>query len=187
MNKNSELQKGFTLIEMIVSVGIFSVVMLVGITALLSVIDLNKKNQSLKVAVNNINLAMENMSRDIRTGTDYHCGTTGDITLPLDCSSGEDLMAFEGVSGDDSTFADQIVYRLNNGNIQRSSNGGEDFLNITASDINITNLMFYVQGAEFGDGLQPRVVIIVSGSAGSGGAAFDFNLQTTVSQRNLDL
>lgn len=185
--KDKDLQKGFTLIEMIVSVGIFSVVMLVGITALLSVIDLNKKNQSLKVAVNNINLAMENMSRDIRTGTDYHCSTTGDITLPRDCSSGADLIAFEGVGGDNSTFADQIVYRLSGEKIQRSSNGGEDFFDITAGDITVTDLMFYVQGSEFGDGLQPRVALVVAGSGGSGNSAFDFNLQTTISQRNLDL
>ena len=41
-------KKGFTLIELMVSITIFSIVMLISVGALLSIIDANRKDQSLK-------------------------------------------------------------------------------------------------------------------------------------------
>ncbi len=68
--------RGFTLVEMIVSLAIFSVVAVIAIGALLKVIDANKKAQSIQSSVTNLNFALESMSRDIRTGTDIECSTS---------------------------------------------------------------------------------------------------------------
>lgn len=67
---------GFTLVEMIVSLAIFSVVAVIAIGALLKVIDANKKAQSIQSSVTNLNFAMESMSRDLRTGTDIQCSNS---------------------------------------------------------------------------------------------------------------
>ena len=59
------------LLEMIVSVGLFSVVMTIGMVSLLNIVNANKRAQSFKIVANNLNLALESMSRDIRFGYDY--------------------------------------------------------------------------------------------------------------------
>jgi prepilin-type N-terminal cleavage/methylation domain-containing protein len=65
--------RGFTLVEMIVSLALFSVVAVIAIGALLKVIDANNKAESIQSAVTNLNFALESMSRDLRTGTSIQC------------------------------------------------------------------------------------------------------------------
>ena len=66
-------QKGFTLIEMIVSLGIFSIVAVVALGALIKIISANKKAQTLQSAMTNQNYALESMSREMRMGTNFIC------------------------------------------------------------------------------------------------------------------
>ena len=70
---------GFTLIEMMISLGIFAIVLSVSVGALLSMVSSNRKTQSLRSAMDNLNLAMEEMSRNIIQGRKYHCGETSII------------------------------------------------------------------------------------------------------------
>lgn len=84
---NLKSNKGFTLIEMIVSIAIFMIVALVAIGAFLKTIDLNAKSHTLKDAMSNINFALDSMSRELRTGTNYYCPTSpftlnSDTNLP---------------------------------------------------------------------------------------------------------
>ena len=180
---------GFTLVEMIVSVAIFSVVMLIGVGSLLSMMAANKKSQSIQLVMNNLNFAIEDITRTIRIGTAYHCGS-GDIMGPKDCVEGNSFLAFEPAGGDIDTTDDQVIYRLNNNQIEKSTKGGatNSFIAITAPEVKIEKLMFYVQGSEGGsDKRQPRVLIILSGYSGEDEKTkSNFNIQTTISQRILD-
>ncbi len=65
--------RGFTLIEIIVSLGIFAVVAVVALGALVRIITANKKAQTVQAAVTNINFALDAMSREIRVGRNYYC------------------------------------------------------------------------------------------------------------------
>lgn len=47
-------QKGFTLVEMIVAIFVFSVVMVISTGALVSIIGANRKAQSVKSVMNNV-------------------------------------------------------------------------------------------------------------------------------------
>lgn len=185
-------QKGFTLIEIMVSVALFAVVMTISVGALLSLVDANRKAQALNSIMNNLNFALENMSRNMRVGTTYHCSSTAlvpvNIDTPQDCSTGGVLVAFEKYNGDPSTLGDQVVYRFTGGHIEKSSDGGASFISITASEVVIEDMAFYVVGTTQGDTAQPRIVMTLKGSAGiSGRTITNFNLQTTISQRVLDL
>lgn len=71
----SSRQKGFTLVEIIVSIAIFIVVAIVALGALLRIIDSNQKSQGLKTSINNMNFALESMSRELRVGSSYYCLT----------------------------------------------------------------------------------------------------------------
>ncbi|MEX0652402.1 MAG: type II secretion system protein [Candidatus Paceibacterota bacterium] len=189
---NIQQKKGFTLIEIMVAVSLFAVVMTISVGSLLSLIDANRKAQALNSVINNLNFALENMSRNIRVGNTFHCTDTttvpANIDIPQDCANGGVLFAFESNSGDISDSTDQVVYRFINSRIEKSINGGATFIPITASEVTINDMRFYTVGSARGDALQPRVVMTITGTAGvNAKASTDFSLQTTISQRVLDL
>lgn len=196
------MKKGFTLIELMVSITIFSIVMLISVGALLAIVDANRKAQSLKSVMNNLNFALENMSRNIRVGTNYYCkpyqlgddppSVPSDITTTKDCSGSDGgvLFAFEGSNGDRNDQNDQIVYRLNGTSIERSTDSGSTFTAITAPEVQLTNFRFYVVGSDpltLGNTIQPRVVMTIQGKAGAGKSQTEFNVQASVSQRLIDI
>lgn len=80
---NIKDKHGFTLVEMIVSIAIFIVVALVAIGAFLKIIDSNKKSQTLKYAVNDLNFSIDSILREIRVGSNLYC-TTANYTLAAD-------------------------------------------------------------------------------------------------------
>ncbi|MBL7045236.1 MAG: type II secretion system protein [Parcubacteria group bacterium] len=194
-NKTINSKRGFSLIEMLVATALFSAVMLIGVGSLLALIDANKKAQALNSVMNNLNFAIESMSRKMRVGTTYHCEFSNNIPPPninqsKDCTGGGKLLAFEPSGGTPDDSSDQIVYRINGTRIEKSESGGTpgSFINITASEVTIDDLSFYVDGTSSSDNLQPRIVMIISGSAGvKEKIKTEFNLQTMVSQRVLDI
>lgn len=184
------MQKGFTLIELLVSVGIFTVVMVVALGALLSISEADRKAQTLKTVTNNLNFALDNMSRSIRTGNTYHCGSLSGG----DCTTGSTFFAFDANDGN------QRVYRWSSagcpntlGCVERSTDGGNNYYAITAPEVVILNpsggsgLMFYLVGSIPGDVWQPRVTITLRGYVQVTAAQrSNFDLQTTVTQRLYD-
>jgi prepilin-type N-terminal cleavage/methylation domain-containing protein len=175
-------RRAFTLVELIVSVGVFSIVMLVAVGALLSLLAANQRAQTLKVVMNNLNLAMESMVKDIRVGTIYHCGT-GNYSEPADCSNGESTFAFRPSGG---SAGDEIVYQLSGGAITRTIGSGAS-VTITSPDVTVEDIKFRVYGALFQDGEQPRVNIIIVGKAGvDEDTQTEFNIQSTATQRLID-
>src|SRR3954464_1872979 len=75
MSKHFTQQKktGYMLIEIMVSLSIFTLIAVSTTAALLAIIDANSKSQSLRSVIDNLNVAVENMARTIRIGTDYRC------------------------------------------------------------------------------------------------------------------
>ncbi len=71
---------GFTLVEMIVALGIFSVVAVVALGALTKIISANKKAQTLQASITNLNFALDSMSREMRVGKNYYCSTGTSFT-----------------------------------------------------------------------------------------------------------
>jgi len=179
--KHKTFRLGFTLIEVIVALSLFTTVMVISVSSLIGLTDAQKRSEVLRQTMDNIDFAMENISRLIRTGNTYHCGSGGVLTEPADCVTGENYIAFEGVSG--ST----IIFTIQNGQIQKSSNGGASFLGITDPNVNINTMKFYVIGSAPDDNIQPRVLIVVGGSVQvKNETPSSFHLQTTVSERLLD-
>jgi prepilin-type N-terminal cleavage/methylation domain-containing protein len=64
---------GFTLIEMIVSLGIFSMIVTMTVGALLVLISGNQQLQGEQNAMTNLAFAIDSMTREIRTGSNYYC------------------------------------------------------------------------------------------------------------------
>lgn len=181
-----KLNKGFTLIEIMVASSLFLSVMLIVSGAVLSVFDANQKSKNLRSVMDNFNLTMESMTRTIRFGTNYHsygCGAPVDITVPNDCDTPSDSISIKAEDG--ST----VTYTLSGGRIKKGASY------ITSPDVTITNLSFWVLGSApycvsscvTKNTIQPRVVILVSGYVGLRETTrSSFTLETTVSQRIFD-
>jgi prepilin-type N-terminal cleavage/methylation domain-containing protein len=182
--------RAFTLIEMMVAVSIFSIVMLISTGAISSIIEANKKAHAVKSVMTNLNFALESMSRDMRVGSGYSCG--GDAGSGANCPTGGDSFSFyanRDVNGSGTVNEfDTVTYTKVGSRIEKQlfmnegSNGSFVSSPITASEIQVTNMKFYVTGAESG-GDQPKVLIVIQGYSGTSTTRSDFNIQTTVSQR----
>ena len=190
--------KGFTLIEMLVSTAIFTVVMVIALGALLAMSESDRKAQTLKAVINNLNFSLDSISRAVRTGNGYHCGS----------SSGGDCAAYPGGTSFYFTTADgaPTAYRLENsvtdinaavvcsqpvtaGCLARSTDGGTTWAAVTAPEVIITNLSFYLRGSGVGsaDSVQPKLTILMSGYVQvTGTRQTIFNLETSVTQRLYD-
>lgn len=189
--------RGFTLVEMIVAVALFAMVMTVSVGALLSLTSANRKAQALQSVMNNLNVAIDGMVRSIRMGTMYHCGD-GTFTLTQDCSTGDNtVFAFEPFGGDTTSSADQWIYRYDSTGSycgeKRLCKSETGDLNtpfaVTAPEVTIDSMRFYVVGTDRGDETQPKVVITIRGTAGAANVKTitSFSLQATAVQRVLDL
>lgn len=75
MIKRKHNAHGFTLLEMIVALAIFSVVAVIAVGALVRVVGLNRRAQTLQSAMIDLSFALESMSREIRVGSTYYCLT----------------------------------------------------------------------------------------------------------------
>lgn len=75
MNSYLNQNRGFTLVELIVSLGLFAVVSTISIGSLITLIDNNRQLRNDQVVIANIGFAFDMMSRDIRQGVDYVCRT----------------------------------------------------------------------------------------------------------------
>ncbi len=197
MLKKGTYTSGFTLIEMLVSVAIFSVVMTIALGSLLAMSESDRKAQTLKSVINNLNFALDSMSRTIRTGTIYHCDITqGTASLPRDCVStpGTSLMftSAEGVSTVyrvQNSISDRVLCNQPTGSVgclTRSTDAGATFSPITSPEVVVSTMSVYVTGAESAT-IQPKVTILLAGSVQSSGTQqTPFFLQTSITQRLYD-
>jgi len=198
-------ESAFTLIEVLVSLALFSVVMLVGVGALLTVIDANAKAQATQSVMNNLNVAIDGMMRSVRMGSHYHCDSGNISSWPLtprDCPNGSSGISFVTYNGNLRRYylKDNRIYRY----ACTSGSGQCADLPITSPDIDIKKFDVYVAGAErtYADSppdlVQPVAVFVIEGQAGSERISSslygkkkrirtDFKLQTVATQRLLDL
>lgn len=188
---NTSSSRGFSLIEMIVAVGLFAIVMLVSVAALLALVDANRKARALESVMNNLNIALDGMVRSVRMGNTYHCGG-GTITLPLDCATTPGTsIAFEPYGGSSSDPNNQWVYSYDSTTkrLYRSEDSGGHRFPVTAPEIVIDDIKFYVVGTTAGDIVQPKIVIIIKGTAGADKVKTrtTFSIQATAVQRVLDI
>lgn len=190
MSMRASSTPGFTLIEVIVSIGLFAAVMLISVGTLLALVAANRKAQTLETVVGNLNIAIDEMVRSIRMGSYYHCGG-GTYSSTQDCVNGDTTIAFESVNGSITNGGDQWIYRYDSGDkrIYKSEDSGINWTPITAPGIVIEEANFYVIGSTRGDTTQPKTLIELRGEAGLPGTrtSTDFHIQATAVQRTLDL
>lgn len=194
-------QKGFTLIEMLVAVGLFSVVMLVAVSAILSIIGNNRKAQGINNVVNNLNFAIESMVRDMKTGYLYKCGGTLPISqdatnlCPDSSTPKSSIEFFSTLSGTPTQVQYQFIPPSGSdasyvpGHIVKTTGPTGSPVDLTSkTDVDIQSVEMYINSPQPGSGAQPGIFLIIRGKANIlENEVTEFGLQTFISQRILNL
>lgn len=141
--KNLNSKQGFTIIELLVAMGVFLVVIAIAIGGFVQALRTERQTTALINANNNMSLVIEQMDREIRTG--YNFCATG-LTNQCDENNGQ-IFSFINANGDQVTYAlgsalggnmqSTILYRIDN----NENNGQPQAL--TAPDVIVKNLNFY--------------------------------------------
>ena len=164
-------QRGFTIMELLVAMGIFLILISIASSGFVSALRTQRELTGLISINDNVNLTLEQMMREIRTG--YN---------------------FTKISQNELQFINSenkiIYYRFIDGAIER---GETDMLTIvtyrkiTADNVRIKNFNIEVMGGAAADGYQPRITIAISIVGITKYLEnVPVNVQMTVSSRTLD-
>lgn len=225
MRQQQRSTAGFTLVEMLVSLSLFTVVLTMSVGTLLILINANGRAQSMQLVMTNFTFALDSMTREVRTGFNWYCMDAGASPPSIPereelqgCGSnpGEALSIVE--SGSSLTDAlscigppdscshrvtywfDPDAYGSDHGAIMRrlgtASEGGE-WVALTGPEIWVDEVRMYVTGVPryqtSGNIVQPIATIYIKGRAGVEGTGSnsvrerEFDIETTVTQRLLDI
>jgi prepilin-type N-terminal cleavage/methylation domain-containing protein len=192
--------KGFTLIEMLVALSLFTIVVTIAVGAFLSLIGASKSVQGEQSVITTLTFVLDSMTREIRTGTNYYCDDrttirtgTFSTSSARDCSTGDDGISFieAGSSVTAGASSRRIAYYFDSGSatntiMRKVGNGTPQ--SIVSDGIAVTDAQFFVTGSDrLGTGTdinQPTVTIILEATDENGATT---TLQTTVTQRELDI
>ncbi len=174
-------QRGYSLLELIVSLGIFSVVMLVVTGAYLTLISLDRQARANNQLAATLSFAVESMARSMRTGSEYSCnGATN-------CSAGGSTISFLDSEGEEVQYrlrADKSIGQCIGSGVCNDSSS----VALTDERIDVDTLRFYVRGVGTGDSTQPQVTFVVSGTMTTDeGESASFSIQSGATQRLIEL
>lgn len=165
----SKNKKGFTLIELMVALGLFSIIMVITTGGFVRFLKTQKQTSSFASVNNSLSVALEQMAKEIRTGKNF--STDG-----ASCPSSGAALSFVNSKGAN------VTYYLENGAVKRGpdcSSGQE----ITGNKVSIGYLTFIVSN---NSNYPPRITILIGANPNNESASiYTVNLQTTVSSRQL--
>jgi len=212
---SQQKKEGFSLLELIVAMGVFSVAAVVVVGSFISLLGAQQRAVANQTAMDNIRFAVEAMAKEIRTGSNYERGCldvsgNGDVYL----TAGEDPEPCSAIKFINAK-KEEVVYRWRNtasgpsvidqakgdpllpvatcaapdlgDQLSGSCDNATIFSAITDSKVRIDDFKVYVVGGASGDGLQPYVVINIEATVNPNNprARTEIALQTAVSQLRL--
>ena len=178
VKKNGLASGGFTLLEMIVSIGIFSVLIVVAIGIVLSISNAQIKAANVQNIQDNIRFTLELITKELRVGSGYAVSScTGNFCQQINFTT---------------TNGEQRGYCLESGVVKRLSGTAICGFGspMTSSNIIVDRMYFIVSGIAIGssDG-QPSITVVLQARSADPRQALEstINLQTTVVQRLRDI
>lgn len=210
--------QGFTLVELLVVLGLFSAIATLSLGSLLNAQTLNNKLQETQSILDNVNLSSQTVTRDIRFGSDFYCATALPASITVvpttrkNCPYGADgsnsgsVLIFK--PADATNNLDRVAYYVKNGVLYKDEyprGGTTNTLQMTANEVTMSSLIFYVDGAlasdpndpvnelvngvHVSDYKQPLITFLLSGATNPAtkiNAPIPFDLETSISARDLD-
>ena len=189
LRRQQKKNKGYTLIETVVGIFIFSMVILVAAGTLMSV--MRQQRQALKdqELIDSIRGAQEILTRAIRIGYGYTVVETDNN--PVNTSITISHPAKIGVSDCPATPPCLVTYywaqNAGIGVLYEQNELATTGTPITSERINVSRAEFYVTGISSADTMQSRVMIYLEASPIGSATSKTIRLQTSVAQRVLDI
>jgi prepilin-type N-terminal cleavage/methylation domain-containing protein len=202
--------RGFTLVELLVTMALFISVMTIAVGALFSAQVVNTRLEQTQAVLDGMNLATEVIVRDMRYGSNFYCDTSlpqPAPTLRKGCAypGGGTVLIFRpqiALAGSTNQRLDRVAYYLSNGMLYKDEypyQGSKRTFQITSSDVNISTLAFYTTGlnstqgtsdyANASDFNQPLITLVISGVTIPRKKTIQpvsFSVETSASSRALD-
>jgi len=190
-------RRGFTLVEAIVAIGLFSVLVTIAVGGFVTALHTQHQVGDLISAQSTVSLAIEQMAREIRTG--YLFCHAPDLSTPnVDCgcrvgtdSSGMPVWACSQLDFLNANSASTTYFLTANGTLMRSNvneSGGTPAA-LTGDNVTVKYLIFTLRGNIEGDGWPPLVTISLGVAPSSTDPAITgtvLHFQTSVSARQID-
>ncbi len=189
--RTAKQQAGFTLIELMVSLMIFVVVVLAAVGSLYAVNNASRKAQAMRGVLDNLSFAIESISRTVRTSNSVVCGgssnTSGTASCPFSEQGPNSSILVDSTMGSTQLVEYRLGYNANgNGQIEKryqDSGVWTNWISLTAPEIDVKKLIFYVEGADAADTTQTSVALFTEGVAVANGEEEPFAIQTYISKR----
>ena len=172
--KNKKNLSGFTLIEVLVEVGVFLMTIIAISQIFVAVIRSEKVAYALLNSENNIRNSLESMARIIRMGTKFTLTDNSQLEFDYNCTA-EDECDHTKYFYEDSTIKQTL----------RKNSENFDSLPLIDPSITIENLTFEQIGGSTDE--QPTIAIRLKAKVTVRGVDYYFNVQTAVTPRILQV
>ncbi len=166
-------EAGFTLVEMLVSVFIFSIVVIIVSDVFVSALNSQKAAYRVQQVEENVNYIVERMTKEIRVSELTGVEPADSGVCPSNPATKITLR-----HPDNGT----IEYFLSDMQAHRKLNGVDDTV-LNSNTVEITGFNFCVSGGGAADATQPRITIVAG--IRSKGTQVEDRIQTTVSLRKI--
>lgn len=179
-SQKTKFKKGFTLIEMMVSVSIFVIVALIVSGVLIQLSAAYKKAQAMRLLMDNLNFALEKMNLEIRGGVDIK-GYNDPSAISFKELGNPDLYCYSKGEYNER----QTLLKCKGG--CPCIVGSTEMKDMLSPGLEIETLNFNVTKEEDVANAIAKVLIMVKGKATSRpNQTTDFMIQTTATQRTSD-
>lgn len=201
--------RGFTLVELLVSMAIFVTVITIAVGALFSAQSVNARLEQTKNVLDGVHLATEVIVRDIRYGSHFYCDTILPTMPPLrkGCAypNGGTVLVFKptlALADTTDETRDRVAYYVSNGVIYKNEypyGASMRTHQVTSSDVNVERLSFYGIGLNTTTGTadtfgsydfdQPLITMVISGVTIPKSVNVEpvsFSVHTSAASRTLD-
>ncbi len=186
--KTLKLNRGFTLMEVMVAVSIFTIVVTVGIGSLLTINSTYRKSQTDRKSIDSLSYVLESMSRRIRTAVSWNTGPGISTDFSFKDQDGVIVRYYTAPNqnGETSIYMDILNDQCPIPGSCPPANVPDGTYTITPEGIDLggsapgSGLFFNVTAP---NGAQPYVQINMGGTVKNARQVTDFFLQTGISQR----
>jgi prepilin-type N-terminal cleavage/methylation domain-containing protein len=172
--QSSNVQAGFTLVELLVSIFIFSVIMLAVGSAFVSALNVQRRAFNVQQVLENASYVIDTMLKEVRVSQILPA-------VPDSCAT--TTPAYEELTVEHPDFG-TIRYYMSEGNVMRENAG--DSLQLNSNTVVFTNFKFCISGTNLPDAKQSRVTFFASMKSTKTTLQELIDIQTTLSPRYLN-